>query len=601
MLLATVILVLSAPLASAACTPGPNQVAFYEHPNFQGKCAVLGVGRYKNAEEIGIANDSISSVKLGSGVWAVSYEHPEFRGMDYRHEKSEDSFRPIELPLSSYPNLYYNHGDKASSVEVMKIKSFATDPNPIATYLGNYPSDHVNVWSDSLQGIGHDQSNWFFTQTKQLWKFPVGFDLNRIVKNPLPAGVKRASISKSLKDKGYDHFGDLVHHKGYLFIPLEAGEGANNQRPLLAVYRAQDLGFVGWTFLDKQTKAGWLAINPKDGLLYSSNNNLSNLNKLISYEIDYAGLNHGQVKLTYRRMKPLYDEQGREITLKPWMQGGEFSEDGKFLFLVNGRASARTLPKDGGIWIFDFMTGKKVLKSSGSMPFRFEYHPGAPNAEEPEGITYWNLPEGVAPKIEGNLHVILLNNNLRTDGIWLKHYRIGDIKSVDPKKLTAEQIAKIQAAQFKHVAKEIFPAKTRPQREESSTSLKPNLTGGVVRPPMSGAASNGLGAPSNLKITNVGRTTLTLSWRDNSTKEFGVEVYRVDGHAARRGSSGSWKFLMLSQERDSLKVRNTGVRSDEDFDLSPNTVYCYKLRSYIGFSRDQVSSFTKEVCSRTLP
>jgi len=37
-----------------------------------------------------------------------------------------------------------------------------------------------------------------------------------------------------------------------------------------------------------------------------------------------------------------------------------------------------------------------------------------------------------------------------------------------------------------------------------------------------------------LGVSNISRTTLTLSWLDNSNCEFGVELYRVDPVEARR-------------------------------------------------------------------
>ena len=309
-------------------------------------------------------------------------------------------------------------------------------------YLGQHPKDRQNGWSDGLQGVAHDQNNWFFTQKKRLWKFPINHDLNKKIdlyypsmpnthirkEKPLPAGVKTITIPESLKRGGYDHFGDLVQHKGYLFIPLEAEDGKNKQKPLLAVFRASNLAFVGSASLPRQTKAGWVAINPSNDWLYTSNNNLSSANKLIVYRINFNELRNKKVLISYLKMKPLFDERGNIITLKRYMQGGEFSDNGKYLFLVNGRASSDTPSRDGGIWVFDFKTGKKVLKSTTKGSFKYEYHPGFPNGEEPEGITFWSLDKRNAPKIKGNLHVILLNNDVTNkDEFWLKHYRVDGI------------------------------------------------------------------------------------------------------------------------------------------------------------------------------
>ena len=53
---------------AAGCEPGPNQVTLYEHSNYGGKCSVLGVGDYRDSAATGLANDSVSSIKIGSNV-----------------------------------------------------------------------------------------------------------------------------------------------------------------------------------------------------------------------------------------------------------------------------------------------------------------------------------------------------------------------------------------------------------------------------------------------------------------------------------------------------------------------------------------------------
>jgi hypothetical protein len=646
--------------AEAACEPGPGQVAFYEHPNYTGPCVVLDVGRYENPAAIGIRNDSISSAKLGSGAWAISYQNFGFKGLTYRHETSQESFPAKQAP--NYPFQFYNHDDKISSLEVMSINPNSAGPTPVATYLGQHPTDRDNGWSEGLQGVGHDQNNWFFTQQTRLWKFPLGFDLNRKISGALPTGVKMVSVPAELKAKGYNHFGDLVHYKGFLYIPLEAKEGGNSSRPLLVVYRASNLVFVGSTPLNKQTRAGWLAINPKDGILYTSGNHMNNMSKLISYRIEFAELGRNNVVLKSSNTKTLYDENGRDITLKKYMQGGDFSDDGKYLFLVNGTASKSTPARDGGIWVFDFKTGKKVLKSAGSGAFRFEYRPGAPNAEEPEGITYWNFTEGRAPKIKGNLHAILLNNDaLSSDNFWFKHYSIDYTKAGRDCEASNERLCSDNGATCGVVGK-IDGSAAEVCRWTNVNSVSAcNKTSGIWTTPNSKyaknhpdavvAGSNGacltevanirsklieelneqggmvimrpfpasstadkagannapppddkksaLAAPSDLQVSDITNTTLTLSWTDNSDREFGVELYRMDPVAARRERKAGWEFIGLFEERVGSNVKGTGRRTDQDYELEPDTNYCYRLRAYSGFDRTEVSGFSKTICTKT--
>ncbi len=112
---------------------------------------------------------------------------------------------------------------------------------------------------------------------------------------------------------------------------------------------------------------------------------------------------------------------------------------------------------------------------------------------------------------------------------------------------------------------------------------------------------SGLVPPSGLKVANVARTTLTLTWIDNSDQEYGVELYRVDPVEARRNPANSWEFIGLFEERVDANVKGTGTRSDEDYDLNPNTNYCYRLRAFIGFDRSKVSDYSETVCTKTKP
>jgi hypothetical protein len=65
--------------------------------------------------------------------------------------------------------------------------------------------------------------------------------------------------------------------------------------------------------------------------------------------------------------------------------------------------------------------------TNGSGHFNYEFHPTCSfpiyNCEEPEGITIWDLDDGRAPGIRGQLHVLLLRNeHFSDDDVYLKHY-----------------------------------------------------------------------------------------------------------------------------------------------------------------------------------
>ena len=150
--------------------------------------------------------------------------------------------------------------------------------------------------------------------------------------------------------------------------------------------------------------------------------------------------------------------------------------------------------------------------------------------------------------------------------------------------------------------------KKAPQRAERSTSgqrtdhrSSDQTTDHRKKKQTTDHRGSGLAAPSNLSTIDVSSSALTLIWNDNSDKEFGVELYRIDPVAARNGQGADWEFVGLFEERLESNVKGTGPRSDADYDLSPNTNYCYRLRAYHGFDRASVSDFSESVCTRTKP
>ncbi len=108
---------------------------------------------------------------------------------------------------------------------------------------------------------------------------------------------------------------------------------------------------------------------------------------------------------------------------------------------------------------------------------------------------------------------------------------------------------------------------------------------------------SGLVAPSNLVVSDLTRTTLTLSWQDNSTTEYGVFVERMTPVEMRGGILENWEYIMKFEERVISNMRGTGIRSDTDVGLTPKTQYCYRLRAYN--DTRATSGLSEVVCTRT--
>lgn len=313
---------------------------------------------------------------------------------------------------------------------------------PLAPLLGEvsyshtYPRDRRLGWTVDLQGVTHDSAAWYFTQRTVLWRIPVGRDLaaSRSLKGH---GVRRTVIPAALARDGYNHFGALAWYDGLLLIPI------TGRRPaVIAVVRARDFAYLGHLELPAQRGAGWLAVAP-DGLLYSSDSHVDGTRGVLAYAVDWSLLASGRlppspsrtrpgekrtVVLRPVRTVPLLDSDDNPLRLTS-MQGGVFDGEGR-LYTLNGYCSGTT--RGTGISVFAVVsdTGRLIGHSSNHPgPFAFEYHPGHHGPfwcrEEPEGLTLWDLDDGRAPGIRGQLHALMIDNAIWDYGaLSFRHYRL---------------------------------------------------------------------------------------------------------------------------------------------------------------------------------
>ena len=67
-------------LPDSCANPGPGQVSLYQDANYQGSCSIRGIGQYSNSSNLGVPNDSVSSIRLGPGVAALLCQDANFSG-----------------------------------------------------------------------------------------------------------------------------------------------------------------------------------------------------------------------------------------------------------------------------------------------------------------------------------------------------------------------------------------------------------------------------------------------------------------------------------------------------------------------------------------
>jgi hypothetical protein len=252
-----------------------------------------------------------------------------------------------------------------------------------------------------------------------LWRIPVEHDLNS-VSNSDP-GVSKIALDDFavLTRARFNHFGDPTYYEyggqGFVLVPLEGDSGQG-----IGVFRADaTLSYVTYEKID-QAHASWCAVDPSDpeGHLYSAPDYDFAIN-IYKYRVDWEALAYGKppkLVLTYESSLTL------SSLVSAGLQGGKISPDGKLLYLsIFGGMSFFS-----GIRVYEMSTGKLVGESSnGSGWFNYEIHPKS--FQVAEGLVIWDLDDGRAPGIRGQLHVFMfyhpdLGVKLARDGVYFKHY-----------------------------------------------------------------------------------------------------------------------------------------------------------------------------------
>ena len=309
---------------------------------------------------------------------------------------------------------------------------------PDTVFLGDSPGAASPGWTDNVQGVAHDASNWFFTTQSDpfLIKFPVGFNLNTEFDpedpDTWPAGAMAVPMPASLALMGYEEMKDLDQANGFLFVPV-AGEGITG----IAVFRTSDLDYRGFYQITAIPHTSFAAFNLHDNHLYVSRPTVSNDEPLRRFKVNFGALEN-DVENAFSEGDPF------EVTLTEGggpidpplrnLQGGTFTPWGD-LYLANGIEDPPSADR-GGIHLFNSawqLIDESTNDEDPSTTFEFTYDPESCEiwdpasciSEEPEGADWWNRDVGPpSPGIGGQLHVILLDNDLSADELYFKHYSV---------------------------------------------------------------------------------------------------------------------------------------------------------------------------------
>jgi len=266
--------------------------------------------------------------------------------------------------------------------------------------VGSHPDDVAPELAEHVQGISHGAGFWYVTQADRVWRFPIDLDL-------ASARDGQHDVRKGgIPEPGIEHLGDCDVHDGLLYVAMEGTDP-----PLVGLFDL-DLRFLGSAPLTAQpTKdptiaSPWCAIDPRDGLLYSSR---FYTDRLQAYRRHVVG---GAFELEPAREVLLQSEDGERLHLDR-VQGADFTSKGH-LYLTSDTP-------DGGLLGFDVATGQRHLHRV--IPFE----PGWPQEEVIEGLTVVDLADGGVPWMRGVIHVLAFDGHeRRPDYVWLRHFDVAD-------------------------------------------------------------------------------------------------------------------------------------------------------------------------------
>jgi hypothetical protein len=288
---------------------------------------------------------------------------------------------------------------------------------PTLTQIQDYPSDRSMEFSNGLQGVTNDGTHWYFTSTHRAYVFPFSDEqIARIAKKHVTSDLNNEpTYYGNPYSPTHRHFGDLDHHAGTLYVALEVDDGTGTHNAI-GRFRASDLAYYPSMPIptgSPQRTGGtfpWLARNPYDGRWYSSKH--YGANELYMYTI------LGDT-VTYRGAIPLSKTLDK-------VQGGVFSANGRLYLSTNSKASGAVnvveLIYDSTIY-WD-PPNRGVVLGVGDLT----WDPDSDTEDEIEGITIWNLDDGRAPGVRGQIHVLMIQQEENSNDDWyFKHMRANPI------------------------------------------------------------------------------------------------------------------------------------------------------------------------------
>ena len=321
--------------------------------------------------------------KIAQNTEALLCPLPNFGGCSKATdlESGDGAWHTPSEPILSYELFPYNWDDIWSNAD---ISVWPDDTEPVMD-----PGTSENM-VQHLQGLAHDAGNWFVSKQTAIYKVPVSANL---ANESSVMWTAKATIPWQAGAR--NHIGDLDQYQGYVFAPFEGGD----LTPLVILYRATDLGIakvLRFPSSIQPLKAGWVAINPQNGKLYSGDT----WNEINVYDWDVPG---DELKYLYSITSTgSLQGNGNGVAFSPSGHMYIPYKTGDDLKLKILQPIGREVELLGDYWIAQDLLGPLHIF---------------------EGVDVWDTDtvSGKHPNLHGQVHILVLNWDAIDDNWSIYH------------------------------------------------------------------------------------------------------------------------------------------------------------------------------------
>ncbi|MBZ5710155.1 hypothetical protein [Nannocystis pusilla] len=208
-----------------------------------------------------VIGGEINRIRIGEGVYALTCPEKNYGGECRPWTSLGDGFLPWSGEIMSYLRYRLRDFELWSDYQV---SLWPDDTEPANDDDGDNVATHI-------QGLAHDDENWFVSRMGALYQIPLSEDLED---EDTQIWTERRFIPAECP--GRNHIGDIDQFEGIVFAPIEKKDAIlGDPGPMIAMYESSTLDLLDVKHFppNTQTRAGWVAINPVDGLLYSGDQN----------------------------------------------------------------------------------------------------------------------------------------------------------------------------------------------------------------------------------------------------------------------------------------------------------------------------------------